>query len=351
MFRRRCLILGASGIVGQRLQQRLVNHPMFEICAIAGSPSSAGKELSDIEWRLEEKRPNLPNLTVLDANQDDLVVLCQNLGIEVAFSGLPSDVAEKIEPKLAHHRIMVFSNASAYRMETGIPMIIPEINPQHFYRSNHYCATNCTLIPLALPIFAIAKLSGIKSVTMRSEQALSGAGWKLLSDKKALSGNVNPYIENEAEKITAELLYLLGNMVNNEVSPAKIPTLINCERVARRDGHQVFVELETESELDIDILLTQLSNLASYQQLPSGPVNAIHVVDKVDVIEHLWSDGEVFDRNPDPCVNLKTGMAIVIGDISIKDRIISFNAYSHNTIRGAAGGVVYLAEFILQQEF
>ena len=83
----------------------------------------------------------------------------------------------------------------AYRRKTGIPMIIPEINPHHFSNSMHYCATNCTLIPLAIPVSAISKFSAIKSVKMRSEQALSGAGWELLFDEQALAGKVNPHIE------------------------------------------------------------------------------------------------------------------------------------------------------------
>ncbi len=349
MGRRRCLILGASGLVGQRLQQRLVNHPNFEIIAVAGSPASAGKKLSDIEWRLDEIRPDLPDVKVLDSNQSDLMLICQEQGISVAFSGLPSDVASVVEPKLANAGIIVFSNASAYRRKPNIPMIIPEVNPHHIYSSNHYCATNCTLIPLVLPLFVISKLSRISSIKMRSEQALSGAGWELLSDFDALSGNLEPHIEHEAEKTTAELLHVLGEINEKEVMPARINTIIDCERVSRRDGHQVFVEVETEKNLELWQLIEKLSQLGIGHELPSKPKKAIHLVDTIDVEKHLWSDGESFDENPNVDENLKTGMAVVIGDLQIVERMISFSAYSHNTIRGAAGGVVYLAEFILGQ--
>ena len=148
MTRRKCLVLGAGGLVGQRLQQRLVNQPMFDIVAVAGSPSSADKQLSSIPWRLDEIRPDLPELLVVDANDPNLTQHCQSLGVEIAFSGLPSSVAQSVEQVLVDAGITVFSNSSAYRRKPNVPMIIPEINPHHNYPSKHYCATNCTLIPL-----------------------------------------------------------------------------------------------------------------------------------------------------------------------------------------------------------
>ena len=349
MTRRKCLVLGAGGLVGQRLQQRLVNHPMFEIVAVAGSPSSADKQLSSIPWRLDEIRPELPELLVVDANDPNLTQHCQSLGVEVAFSGLPSSVAQSVEQILVDAGITVFSNSSAYRRKPNVPMIIPEINPHHNYPSKHYCATNCTLIPLALPVAAIAKLSTVVSVKMRSEQALSGAGWQLLFDQQALSGNVNPYIDGEADKTSAELLHVLGSMENQLVSPANFSLDIKCERIARRDGHQVFVTLYTQKPLELNEIIDQLQDLDIGYELPSKPEQAIHLVDRINSDEHLWSDGENFSSKPNPSNNLKTGMAVVVGDLSVDGKVVSFNAYSHNTIRGAAGGLVYLAEFLLTE--
>ena len=349
MTRRKCLVLGAGGLVGQRLQQRLVNHPMFEIVAVAGSHSSADKQLSSIPWRLDEIRPELPELLVVDANDPNLTQHCQSLGVEVAFSGLPSSVAQSVEQILVDAGITVFSNSSAYRRKPNVPMIIPEINPHHNYPSKHYCATNCTLIPLALPVAAIAKLSTVVSVKMRSEQALSGAGWQLLFDQQALSGNVNPYIDGEADKTSAELLHVLGSMENQLVSPANFSLDIKCERIARRDGHQVFVTLYTQKPLELNEIIDQLQDLDIGYELPSKPEQAIHLVDRINSDEHLWSDGENFSSKPNPSNNLKTGMAVVVGDLSVDGKVVSFNAYSHNTIRGAAGGLVYLAEFLLTE--
>ena len=344
-----CLILGASGLVGQRLQQRLHHHPMFDIIAVAGSRATAGKNLSLIEWRLDGGRPKLPNLTILDTGAPNFVETIVDLGVDIAFSALPSEIARLVERKLVEAGIIVFSNASCYRRTTGVPMIIPEINPHHFFESMHYCATNCTLIPLAVPVSAINDVAEIKSVKMRSEQALSGGGWELLLSKEALGGNVNPKIDGEAEKTGAELLYILGNNDSGVVSPADIVIDILCERVARKDGHQVFVEIEVDQQLSIDQIHNCFASINFQKSLPSAPKKAIHIVEHIDPNRHLWSDGIRFDEQPDVLQDLKTGMAVVVGDISTNGCTICFSAYSHNTIRGAAGGLVYLAEFVLEK--
>ena len=349
MTRQKCLILGASGLVGQRLQQRLHNHPMFEIIAVAGSHATAGRKLSSLEWRLEGGRPELPDLTVLDTNANDLIEMIQRLGINIAFSAIPSEIAYEVEKRLVEAGIMVFSNASSYRRTAGVPMIIPEINPQHFSKSMHYCATNCTLIPLAIPVSAINKIAEIKSVKMRSEQALSGAGWELLFDEAALNGTVNPEIDGEAEKTGAELLYVLGDVNSGTVSPAVFEVDMICKRISRRDGHQVFVEIELDRKLSIEQIHQCLESIFTNQSLPSSPRNAIHIVEHIEPQQHLWSDGIIFSSNPDLLDDLKSGMAVVVGDIIIEENTVSFSAYSHNTIRGAAGGVVYLAEFVMDK--
>lgn len=349
MVRHKCLILGASGLVGQRLQQRLAQHPMFEIGAVAGSSSTAGEYLDTIEWRLSEARPRLPNLRILGANSAELAQECHKLGIKIAFSGLPANAALTVEKELTDSGIMVFSNASAFRRVPGIPLVIPEINPHHLHRSLHYCATNCTLIPLAIPVSIISNLTNIKSVTMRSEQALSGAGWELLSDQAALSGSVDPHIEGEAEKTETELLYVLGAINSDNVIPASFDVNISCERVSRVDGHQVFVKVTTENSIQLSDLLDALNHQSDFHHLPSSPSKPIHLVERVDPESHLWSNGTEFASKPNPAGDLKIGMAVVVGDISVEGNQISFSAYSHNTIRGAAGGLVYLAEIVVDK--
>ena len=273
---------GASGLVGQRLQQRLVSHPMFEIGAVAGSLNTAGKSLSSIPWRLSEPRPDLPELEILNANSEELANHCHELDISIAFSGLPSKSAMTIEKHLTDSGITVFSNASAYRRTVGIPMVIPEINAHHLHPSMHYCATNRTLIPLAIPVSIIDSMTNIKSITMRSEQALSGAGWELLYDEAALSGDVNPEINGEAEKTRAELLYVLGTVESLEITPLELDVSVICQRISRPDGHQVFVEIETSDMLTHDELIDAMQSAICFNHLPSGPNNTIHLVEDIE---------------------------------------------------------------------
>ena len=190
MQRHNTVVLGASGLVAQRMQQRLAHHPWFTLSAVVGSPRTAGMELASIPWHLEEKRPNLPHLTVLDAGGDDLLSRLKDLGVTVAFSCIPSDAADPLELELSAAGIAVFSNASAFRRCDGVPLVIPDVNPTHMHHFDAHrhklaCATNCTLIPLAVPVAALLDAFGVTAVRMNSEQALSGAGYSMVLDKRA----------------------------------------------------------------------------------------------------------------------------------------------------------------------
>ena len=353
MGRRSCIVLGAGGLVGQRLQQRLVTHPFFEMKAVAGSSESAGKELSEIKWKLEQARPDLPELTIIDLSDENFIQVILEMEIDIVFSALPEDIASVIEIELADAGLTVFSNSSANQRKKSVPLVIPEVNLSHLYNTKKriYCATNCTLLPIAIPLAALYQDIEIKNITMHSEQALSGAGWKLLSDQQALAGNHQRTIDGEAEKTSSELLYVFGELKDEEVKSANFTTDFNCQRVTRKDGHQVFVEITTKSPVTLQEIISKFTNFKmneSYYEAPSSPINPIHLVDSISTRNHLWSDGKLFSNNPRPSTNLKTGMAIIIGDVEVKDEhTIYFSAYSHNTIRGAAGGLILLAEFAL----
>jgi len=353
MSRRSCIILGAGGLVGQRLQQRLINHPNFEIKAIAGSKDSSGKSLTEIDWKLEQNRPNLPELIILDLNDENFIKTVISLGIKIAFSALPDYIASIIEVKLSDAGITVFSNSNANRRKKAIPLVIPEVNPNHLYKTPKkiFCATNCTLLPVAIPLAAIYEEIQIEQIKMHSEQALSGAGWRLLFDEEALKGNLQTLIDGEAEKVSLELLHVFGQLKDQEVASASFTTDFECRRVSRANGHQVFVEITTRKPVNIEKIKHQFKHFypfEGYLNTPSSPFNPIHMVDSIDTKAHLWSDGKVFSDKPNPSKDLKTGMAIVVGDIEcIDEHKFRFSAYSHNTIRGAAGGVVLLAELAL----
>ncbi len=352
MRRRPTVVLGASGLVGQRMQQRLCNHPWFELKAVGGRQETSGKSLEQIPWRLKEMRPSFPPIPVLDLSSDSFIHDLLELNIEVAFSCLPSEVAERIEEALAQAGIAVFSNASFNRRKEGIPLVIPEINAEHFtafstVKGPLVCGTNCTLIPMAVPLAALRKF-GIRAVRMRSEQALSGAGWKLLFDEEVQHGRFDTEIPGEAEKVAEELLHVFGTQEGTTVIPAQLELDIVCQRVAREDGHQVFVETTVAQSLSLESV-RQAFNAhlfpESVMRCPSAPIQSLHIVEHIDADQHLWSNGIVFANHPNPSEDLQTGMAVVIGDVKIIDEYtLSFSAYSHNTIRGAAGGTMLLAE-------
>lgn len=310
-------ILGASGLVGQRLQELLFDHPFFEVVAIAGSPNSVGLMQEEIEWRLESPKPRYD---ILICSMSDIP------DVDIAFSALPNNVAEVVEPSLVARGIHVFSNASTFRRIAGIPLVIPEVNPEDMRSyDGHACATNCTVVPVITPIIGLKSL-GIVSVTIHTRQALSGAGWRLLFDKDALAGNVNPLIPGEEEKLIAELKYLLG---------MEIPVIASCNRVPERDGHFVSCGVEVSKETNLEEVL-ELMNIPTLN-LPSSPrvVNNI-IDDSPNREEHLW-EGD--------------GMTTTVGNIRVDGNIIRFDALSHNTVRGAAGGVILLAEFAVKESY
>ena len=375
MQRHNAVVLGASGLVAQRMQQRLANHPWFQLKAVVGSRRTAGRTLDSIDWNLPEKKPVLPHLTVLDAEDETIVDQIKNAGISVAFSCIPASIADPLELALASSGIAVFSNASAFRRCDGIPLVIPDVNADHLehFRGAGYalaCATNCTLIPLAVPAAALSQMFGIRHVKMNSEQALSGAGYELLLDERALSGNHPSNIPGEAEKTAFELLHVLGTGVNtrrnqacqmgvnrkhqsiteskSHVKAMNAEVEVSCQRVTRIDGHQIFASIQLEQPTTLEEVLECLNNWRPPEHLrkcPSAPYKSLHIVEHIDVEQHLWSNGLEFQSHPDPSDELKAGMAVVIGSVRMTSpTCVEFSAYSHNTVRGAAGGTMWLAE-------
>ena len=375
MQRHNAVVLGASGLVAQRMQQRLAHHPWFTLSAVVGSPRTAGTELASIPWNLEEKRPNLPPLVVLDAGDDNLVNQLKELGITVAFSCIPSEAADPLELKLSSAGVAVFSNASAFRRCDGVPLVIPDVNPEHmvqFDAHNHKlaCATNCTLIPLAVPVAALADAFGVSAVRMNSEQALSGAGYSMVLDKRALAGRHPSEIPGEAEKTAIELIHVLGqtqqgrravgsessshrehaafNEAGVHVVSAEVDVQVTCKRVTRVDGHQIFATVSLQEAASLEEVFTCFTSHGlsdALQTCPSAPSTSIQLVDAVDPEVHLWADGLGFPIDPNPSVDLKAGMGVVVGSIKMLDSMtVEFSALSHNTIRGAAGGTMFLAE-------
>ena len=341
MPRKAVAVLSASGLVGQRFQQRLCEHPWFEFVAVMGSPMSEGRKLSEIPWRLDETRPNLPELTVLGLNS--LIEELLELEVEIVFSALPSEIALDVEPIIAAAGISVLSNASAHRCIAGIPLVIADLNPHHLthWKDSELgpiaCSTNCTVIPIALPLKPLWDMVGFNQVSVQTEQALSGGGWELLSSGVGVG---NCEIPGEAEKIEQELLHILGRVSNQGISPTTIGISVNCKRVSERDGHLVHVEVELNRETSLSEIkewMAAWSDRPQHLKLPSAPDNPVIIVDGLPTREeYLMAGGD----------GLKSGMSVVVGNLKIDKTKLSFSALSHNTIRGAAGGCILLAELM-----
>ena len=347
-------ILSASGLVSQRFQERLESHPWFELRAIAGSKETAGRNLSTLEWRLESPRPTLPDLLVINLESEELVEEMILAGVDVVFSALPSAIARRVEPQLCEAGIQVFSNASAFRCIDGVPLVIADLNPHHLRHWNSSeigplaCSTNCTVVPVALPLKPLWDMVGFHSLKIQTEQALSGGGWRLLLDEDALAGNVNPDISGEAEKIIEELLHLLGRVTEQGIRPANIDVQVQCERIPVKDGHMVHVEVELNREASLEEVkewMSAWSDRPQHLTLPSAPSSPVIVVDEVpDRDLHLMA-GEETEEGFD----LKAGMAVVVGRLEVEGKMLRFSALSHNTIRGAAGGCMLLAELVMAE--
>src|SRR6267142_1568989 len=220
-------ILGATGMVGQRFIQLLENHPQFEITALAASDRSQGKSFQEAcTWRLAGEMPAFVKTMVVEAPQPPL-------DCELIFSSLPGDIARESEGAFARAGFPVISNSSAFRMDSDVPLLIPEVNHEHLalldvQRKNHagrqgYIVTNpnCSTIMLALALAPLHEKFGVSSVVATTMQALSGAGYPGVASL-AISDNVLPFIQGEEEKIEQETLKILGEFGDEKIHDAPL---------------------------------------------------------------------------------------------------------------------------------
>jgi len=339
-------ILGASGLVSQRMQQRLATHPWFELVAIAGQ--SQGTNLADIEWHLDELRPEVldsSEIKILDINGGNLAEELKNRSVIAVFSALPSEPALRIEANLVNAGLHVFSNASAYRMHPEVSLVVADVNPEALHAPSgqalHACATNCTLIPILHPLSVLSQHYTVTKVVARSEQALSGAGWKLLHNRELKLQAIDQEIPGEAEKIVEEIERILD--LNAEWD-------VQTKRVDERDGHIVHVEVHVENAPTYDMVASLLQSKEQPHALPSQSIPGMESIQsELRREDHLWNGQSMTPL--DPSMDLKAGMTTTVQLTSVENGVVSFTGLSHNTIRGAAGGVVLLAELAYMKKY
>jgi aspartate-semialdehyde dehydrogenase len=338
-------VLGATGAVGQKFVALLEDHPWFELTELAASDRSAGKSYKEAAvWRQYKPIPErLRHLTVKPCEPA--------LDCRVVFSGLDSSVAGAIEGSFARAGYIVLSNSRNHRMDDDVPLLVPEINPEHLalipvqrqrrgWPGAIVTNPNCSTIGLVMALAPIHRAFGVKRVIVTTMQALSGAGYPGHSAIDML-GNVIPFIGGEEEKVEMEPLKIMGSFDEDRIRFADCRISAHTNRVFVEDGHMecVSVELERKAKPDeVARVLAQFSSLPQELKLPSAPERPVIVTDERDRPQPR------FDRDAG------NGMSAVVGRIRecpVFD--IRFVVLSHNTIRGAAGAAILNAELMKAQ--
>lgn len=347
--KKRAVVMGATGMVGQRFIQLLADHPWFEVVGVAASERSSGRPYGEAaRWIMEGPVPQaVADMTVLGL--DDAFPEC-----DFAFSALPSSVAGEIEEKLAAAGVIVCSNASAHRMTPDVPLIIPEVNPDHMdlldaqrrkrgWEGGIFAAPNCTSNPLTIALKPLHDAFGVKAAHVVSMQAVSGKGYPNGEQSLDIIDNVLPYVPGEESKVQSEPLKVLGTLEGSTITPAPIAISAMCNRVAVRNGHMICVAVQLEKPVTVEEAIAAWESFDGGEaaSLPSAPKHPVTITSQPNRPQ------PVLDRD------LDGGMTTVIGRIARKKSSafdLQFVALSHNTLRGAAKGALLNAELYVMRE-
>lgn len=390
-------VLGATGMVGQRMLQRLSVHPFFEIAYLGASSRSAGKRYKDAtQWRLEGRCPkNIQDIPVKDCSEIKSAISDSSSDlfsdIPIVFSALDSKVAGDIEDavvRLAKKQdwmVYVISNASNFRNHPDVPLLIPEVNPHHLAvvqgkKQAIITNPNCCAIPFSLALAPLHEKYGIKSVCVSTYQAVSGAGYPGESAWDMV-GNIHPHSGNEEEKLQAEPLKILGSLQSqdetrtrpNAFIPHTMKISARCVRVATADGHLLGLQVQlqspplledkniesknsennsTSNNIDLNAIKETFSEWEGHQDFvptPSTPSPILEIHDNRDRPSPRF-DSNLGDSLDFP--HLSSGMAVSIGRIEHCPIMgIKLFALAHNTIRGAAGAAIANAELLVVKGF
>ena len=345
-------VIGATGMVGQRFCLLLENHPWFNVVALAASPSSAGKKYRDAvagRWAMPSPVPEkFADMTVLDA-EADLGKIASAADFVFCAVNMKKDEIKALEERYAKAEVPVISNNSAHRFTPDVPMIIPEINPGHAEiigaqkkrlgtkRGFIAVKSNCSLQSYVPALHPLRKY-GIKAVAVSTYQAISGAG-KTFDRMPEIIDNVIPYIGGEEEKSEREPLKIWGRIEGGEIVCTDTPKITaQCLRVPVSDGHTAAVFVSFEKKPTKEEILRAWAEFSGEPQklaLPSAPRQFLHYFEEENRPQAK------LDRN------LENGMAVSVG--RLREDILfdyKFVCLSHNTLRGAAGGAVLMAELL-----
>lgn len=338
-------VLGATGNIGQRFVSLLQDHPAFELATLCASERKVGGRLADF-WRLDDAVLD-PEVGARALEPLDVRSFARS-GVVAAFSALPTEVAGGLEADAARAGLKVFSNASAHRMEDDVPLLVPEVNPEHLglverqptFARGGFLTTNpnCSVTGLALVLKPLADAFEFSEAHVSTYQALSGAGYPGVPSLD-ITANVVPFIDHEEEKMRDEAKKILGAW-RNGVVPSPLDVWANCARVAVREGHLEAVSMALEERVDAEEVARTLASFRGEPQrrrLPTAPRQPILVRSERNRPQPL------LDLNAGEPVRAR-GMAVTVGRIRVVGHNLRFYILSHNTLRGGAGGSVLNAE-------
>jgi aspartate-semialdehyde dehydrogenase len=343
-------VLGATGMVGQRFIELLQGHPWFDLVALAASEQREGRAYAEVaKWRLSgsEMPASVASLPVVSCKQEALPA-----DVKIVFSALPAEVAGEIEASFAHAGMAVFSNAKNYRMQSDVPLLIPEVNADHAavivqqrkQRGWTGCIVtnaNCSATPLVMALKPLQQAFGVRKVMVTTLQAISGAGYPGLPSYDILD-NAIPYIGGEEEKVESETRKMLGTWEEGRgFTDAPIVISAQCNRVATREGHLECASIELGYDVKPEEIITVWESYAPEPQLrklPSAPAQVLVYRNEPDRPQTL------LDRDRGH------GMTVTLGRLR-RCPILSYKfvLLGHNTIRGAAGGSILNAELCVSK--
>jgi aspartate-semialdehyde dehydrogenase len=336
-------VLGATGAVGQTFVRLLANHPWFEVTAVAASERSAGRRYRDAaHWLSGEMPPRVADLTV---------TTCDPAAISpsIVFSALDSDAAQEVEAAFARAGRLVLSNARNYRMDADVPLLIPEVNPDHLellpiqraarnWPGAIVTNSNCSTMVIALALAPLHQAFGVEQLFVTTLQALSGAGYPGVPSLDIL-GNIIPFIGGgEEEKIESEPLKILGTLERGAITPARMRVSAQVYRVAVEHGHTACMSVKLTTAVtpeDAMHALRSWKGAITELALPSAPAEPVMVTSDRD------------RPQPRRDANAGNGMSVVVGRVRTDPMLdLRMVAMGHNTIRGAAGASILNAELM-----
>ena len=332
-------VLGATGAVGQRFVELLADHPWFNLTTLAASERSANKPYEKVvNWRLDTPFPEkIGKLKVTPTSPKGMK------DVDLVFSALPAEIATDVESEFADAGIAVCSNASSHRMEPDIPLVVPEVNPDHlglidvqrdkgrdgFIVTNPNCSTIMMVMALA-PLSAF-RFTDVRVATM---QAISGAGFAGVA-AMAIYDNVVPYIGKEEEKMETETLKIMGALKGRKVINAPFSVSASCHRVPVIDGHTMAIWVDIKKPVD-ELKKAYTTYIPPIKGLPTQPEKSVLYLEEND--------------RPQPRLDRMRGKGMTVSVGRLREGV-RFVAMGHNTIRGAAGASVLNAELISKKKY